>query len=77
MVTDADEPGSRGSSDPAEKRAVIYGILNRWTLGLDFGPRNAGLWTEISGNISAQKHTKLAAVLILDLCVSSANFVCF
>ncbi len=21
---------------------------NRWTLGLDFGPGNAGLWTEIS-----------------------------
>ena len=20
---------------------------NRWTLGLDFGPRNAGIWTEI------------------------------
>ncbi len=26
---------------------------NRWTLDLDFGPGNAGLWT----GISAQKHT--------------------
>ncbi len=31
---------------------------NRWTLDLHFGPGNAELWTEIS----AQKHTKFAAI---------------
>ncbi len=33
---------------------------NRWTLGLDFGPGNAGLWTDIS----AQKHTKFADIYL-------------
>ncbi len=41
---------------------------NRWTLGLDFGPGNAGLWTEISGNLGPKTH-KIGCihVLILDL----------
>ncbi len=44
---------------------------NRWTLGLDFGPGNAGLWTDISGNIGPKTH-KISCihVLFLDLCVS-------
>ncbi len=31
--------------------AFNLALWNRWTLGLDPGPGNAGLWTDISGNI--------------------------
>ncbi len=41
---------------------------NRWTLGLDLGLGNAGLWTDISGNISPKTHKICCIhVLILDL----------
>ena len=35
---------------------VRTAFWNRWTLGLDFGPVNAGLWTDISGNIGPKTH---------------------
>ncbi len=67
------------------RMAFRAAFWNLWTLGLDFGPGNAGL------AISAQKQThKICCihVLILDLCVSRLriletvedlleNFVCF
>ena len=36
----------------------IKAFWNRWTMDLDFGPGNAGLWTEIS----TKKHTQFAAI---------------
>ncbi len=33
---------------------IFRAFWNRWTLGLDFGPGNTGLWTEVS----AKKHTE-------------------
>ncbi len=50
---------------------------NRWTLDLDFGPRNAGLWIEISApktrKMLGVKHTGPKLILYMD----AANFVCF
>ncbi len=52
----------------SEKQLAFW---NRWTLGLDFGLGNAGLWTQISGNLGPKTH-KIYCIhaLILDLCVS-------
>ena len=48
-------------------RPPLRAFWNRWTLGLDSGPDNAGLWTDIS----AQKHTEFGSRYItLDPCVS-------
>ncbi len=47
-----------------------WAFWNRWTLGLDFGLGNAGLWTDISGNIGPKTHKSCwIHVLIMDLCV--------
>ncbi len=52
------------------RRLLQTAFWNRWTLALDFGPGNAGLWTEISGNLGPKTHKICCIhVLILDLCV--------
>ncbi len=52
--------------------ALCRAFWNRWTLGLDFGPGNAGLWTDIS----VQKHTEFGPRYItLDLCVSALKIL--
>ena len=47
-----------------------WAFWNRWTLDLCFGSGNAGLLTEISGNLGPKTHKIWCIhVLILDLCV--------
>ncbi len=52
------------------RKYLVTAFWNRWTLDLCFGPGNAGLWTEISGNLGPKTHKICCIhVLILDLCV--------
>ncbi len=44
---------------------ILEAFWNHWTLSLDFGPGNAGLWTKFSGNLGPKTH-KIAA-----------DFLCF
>ncbi len=44
-----DNVKTKSGSTLSEGLANSTAFWNRWTLGLDFGLGNAGLWTDISG----------------------------